>query len=169
MPEFQARQSVLDRILRSDLVYEGAGDRGREPRSWEESVGLLKQNLLRDLQWLLNTRRTSDADLEGYPHLVRSVYNYGLEDITAFSADSSETPGELRRTIEATIERFEPRLADVRVTLVDTGKSTERRIRFLVEGTLRTEPDPERVEFDTVLEIASKRFEVSSPSRGSDA
>jgi predicted component of type VI protein secretion system len=30
-----------------------------------------------------------------------------------------------------------------------------------VEATLRTDPDPERVEFDTVLETTSKRFEVS--------
>jgi predicted component of type VI protein secretion system len=34
-------------------------------------------------------------------------------------------------------------------------------VRFRVEATLRTEPDPERVEFDTVLELATKRFEVS--------
>lgn len=162
MPDHLARQSVLDRILRTDLLYEGAGDRGRKPRGWDESVGLLKRNLLRDLQWLLNTRRTSDDELEAHPHLRRSVYNFGLEDITTFSADSSETPAELRRTIETTIERFEPRLTDVRVTLVDPGESGQRRIRFLVEGSLRTDPDPERVEFDTVLEITSKRFEVSS-------
>lgn len=146
----------------TDLLYEGAGDRGRPPRDRGESVSLLKRNLLRDLEWLLNTRRSSEALDPDQEHLARSVYAYGLRDIATFSADSSETPAELRRTIEDTIELFEPRLTDVRVTLVEPGKSTDRRVVFLVEGTLRTEPDPERVEFDTVLEITSKRFEVSS-------
>ena len=162
MAEPAARQSVLDRLIGTDLLYEGAGDRGRPPRDWDESVALLKRNLLRDLEWLLNTRRTSELPTAEHEHLSRSLYIYGLRDIATFSADSSETPAELRRSIENTIELFEPRLTDVRVTLVDPAKSTDRRVVFLVEGTLRTEPDPERVEFDTVLEITSKRFEVSS-------
>jgi type VI secretion system protein ImpF len=70
----------------------------------------------------------------------------------------------LRRTIEDAIELFEPRLTDVRVTLVDSGTSARRRVRFLIEGQLQTDPDPQQVEFDTVLEIPSKRFEVSSRS-----
>ncbi len=133
---------------------------------------ILKRNLLRDLEWLLNTRRTQQLTEEGkeeegasgpaYRHLGRSLYNYGLVDIASFDADSSKTPEELRRTIEETIERFEPRLEEVTVTLVEAAKSTDRRVQFLIEGTLRTEPDPERVEFDTVFEIASKRFEVST-------
>lgn len=162
MAEPLVRQTVLDRLIGGDLLYEGGSDRGRPPRSWEESVGLLKQNVLRDLEWLLNTRQTASPAGPEHPNLRRSAFNYGLRDIATFSADASTTPGELRRTIEDTIELFEPRLTDVRVTLVDPGSSTDRRVQFLVEGTLRTDPEPERVEFDTVLEIASKRFEVSS-------
>ena len=64
-------------------------------------------------------------------------------------------------SIEATIEQFEPRLTDVRVRLVESGTSTGRRVEFSIEGTLLTEPDPEQVEFDTVLEITSRRFKVS--------
>lgn len=156
------RQSVLDRLIGGDLVYEGAGDRGRPPRNWDESVAILKRNLLRDLEWLLNTRRVSDPARAPHEQLSRSVYNYGLRDITTFSADSSETPARLREEIERTIETFEPRLAEVRVRLVDAGDRTDRKVKFLIDGTLRTEPDPERVEFDTVLEITSKRFEVST-------
>jgi type VI secretion system protein ImpF len=162
MAEPLVRQSVLDRLIGEDVVYEGAGDRGRPPRTWDDSVTLLQRNLLRDLEWLLNARRTTDAAGPPHEHLSRSVYNYGLRDIATFSADASETPDELRRTIEATIELYEPRLTDVRVKLVESGSSTSRKVKFLVEGTLRTEPEPEQVEFDTVLEITSKRFEVST-------
>jgi type VI secretion system protein ImpF len=161
MAESLVRQSILDRLLGEDLLYEGAGDRGRPPRTWEESVTVLKRNLLRDLEYLLNTRRTTDVARDPHDHLSRSVYNYGLKDIATFSADSSETPDEVRRTIERAIALFEPRLTDVRVTLTEAGKSTDRKVEFHIEGTLQTEPDPERVEFDTVLEIAKKRFEIS--------
>ena len=161
MAEPLVRQSVLDRLIGENLVYEGAGDRGRPPRTWDESVTVLKRNLLRDLEYLLNARQTSDPARAPHEHLSRSAYNYGLRDITLFSADSSETPGELRRTIEATIEQFEPRLTDVRVRLVESGTSTGRRVEFSIEGTLLTKPDPEQVEFDTVLEITSRRFKVS--------
>lgn len=162
MAEPLVRQSVLDRLTGDDLLYEGAGDRGRPPRTWEDSADLLRRNLLRDLEWLLNTRQVSEPADDTYEHLRRSVYNYGLRDISTFSADSSETADELRRVIERTIERFEPRMTDVRVTLVTDASSKDRTVRFHVEGTLRTEPDPERVEFDTVLEITSKRFEVKT-------
>lgn len=164
MAEPLVRQSVLDRLIGADLLYEGAGDRGRPPRDWAESVAILKRNLLRDLEWLLNTRRVSEPARAPHEHLARSIYNYGLPDISTFSADSSETPAQLRSTIEDVIETFEPRLGDVRVALVDLADRADQKVKFLIEGTLQTEPEPERVEFDTVLEIASKRFEVSSHS-----
>ncbi|MDX1394526.1 MAG: type VI secretion system baseplate subunit TssE [Gemmatimonadota bacterium] len=166
MSEPLVRQSVLDRLTRRDLLYQGAGDRGRTPRTWDESAELLKRNLLRDLEWLLNTRQVSEPADETYPHLRRSVYNYGLRDISTFSADASETADELRKVIEDTIESFEPRLADVRVRLEADADSRHRTVRFHIEGTLRTEPDPEQIAFDTVLEITSKRFELTTAATG---
>jgi type VI secretion system protein ImpF len=94
--------------------------------------------------------------------LEESAFNFGLPDITNLSADSSETPARLRRYIEGAIERFEPRLTRVRVTLRDAGDPTDRRVQFLIEADLRVEPDPERVEFDTVLDVSSGKFAVSS-------
>jgi type VI secretion system protein ImpF len=87
-------------------------------------------------------------------------------DITALSAESAETPTRLRRMIEECIERYEPRLTDVRVTLSAPGDSKERRVQFLIEAFLKVDPEPERVEFDTVLELSSGKFAVSS-HRGS--
>jgi len=167
MAEDLVRQSILDRLIGSDRVQKGGSDRGRFPRTWEESVKLLERNVLRDLEQLLNTRQVSEPAGPPHEHLAESVYNYGLLDFASLSADAAGSADRIRRLIKESIERFEPRLTDV--VVVDPMKDASskekdkvmRRIRFRVEATLRTDPDPERVEFDTVLETTSKRFEVS--------
>jgi type VI secretion system protein ImpF len=150
--------SVFDRLLVDEETKEVA-----EPRSWHESVRLLKQGLLRDLEWLLNTHRLDPAvgaDPDAPPpvvgpELARSVFAFGLPDITAVPRDSAEEQRYLARRVQDTIALFEPRLANVRVTLVAAPSEARRELRFLVEGTLRIEPSPEQVAFDTVLELAT--------------
>jgi type VI secretion system protein ImpF len=167
MAEDLVRQSVLDRLTGADLVVKGGGGEGRPARTWEESVRLLEKNVLRDLEKLLNTRQVSEPAGTPHKHVEKSVYNYGLLDFSNLTADSSRTPDEIRRLIKEAIELFEPRLMDVEV--VDPlegeekkrGQVLQRTVRFRVEATLRTDPDPERVEFDTVLDVTNKRFEVS--------
>ena len=66
----------------------------------------------------------------------------------------------LTRRIEEAIVLFEPRLADVHVTVVDTAEEGERQIHFVIEGLLRMEPHPEQIAFDTVLEMLSGEFQV---------
>jgi type VI secretion system protein ImpF len=146
------RQSILDRLV----------DRGRaEPRGWDASVEELKRNLLRDLESLLNTRETGSPAESPREELEKSIYNYGLPDFASMSADSSATPQRLLRSIEREIELFEPRLRDVRITRAANADKKDRRLKFVIEATLRLDPDPERVEFDTVLEMHSGRFTVT--------
>ena len=156
------RHSVLDRLIGADRRWDGT-----RATTWTEALDLAKAALLRDLQWLLNTRQIAEPAEPPYDLLSRSIYNYGLPDITLLSADSSETPGRLQRLIEETIARFEPRLTDVRVTLVKASGS-ERRVQFLIEAELRVEPETERVEFDTVLEVSSGKFKVTQRQRVHD-
>lgn len=144
------RQSVLDRLIQ---------DGTPEPRTWEASVDLMKRNLLRDLEKLLNTREGGDPLGPPYEELERSVYTYGLPDFASMAAESARTPSRLLRSIEKEIELFEPRLSNVRISLADED-SAARRLRFVIEATLRLEPDPERVEFDTVLEMDSGQIRI---------
>lgn len=167
MAEDLVKQSVFDRLIGADKVVKGGGGQARSPRTWEESVRLLEENVLRDLERLLNTRQVSEPAAAPHEHVANSVYNYGLLDFSNLTADSSRTPDEVRRLIKEAIEFFEPRLVDVEVVdpLEDEdtkkGRKLRRTVRFRVEATLRTDPDPERVEFDTVLDVTSKRFQVS--------
>lgn len=152
------RRSVLDRLVQSGEP---------EPRNWHESVRALKAAVLRDVEWLLNTRRTMEpADAE-LPELQQSVYNFGLPDITSLTTDSSLARKQLLRHVESSIELFEPRLSNVRVTERVTEGESGRRVRFAVEGMLRLHPDPEPISFDTVMDAGTGRFSVSGgPSEG---
>jgi len=157
------KHSVLDRLIGADRKWDGT-----RPKNWNESLDLVKKSLLRDLQWILNTRQISEPIGEHFELLSKSVINFGLPDITALSADSSDTPARLRRHIEDAIEAFEPRLTDVRVTLSNPGGSKDRRVQFLIEAELNLDPDPQRIEFDTVLEVSSGKFAVSSHQEAND-
>ena len=92
--------------------------------------------------------------------MTRSLYHYGFPDITSLGRDARDTRVRLLRQVEETLALHEPRLANVRVTLTDTGTDSKRELRFLIEGLLRMEPNPEQVVFDTVLEIASGEYHV---------
>ena len=48
----------------------------------------------------------------------------------------------------------------VKVSLIETDDEGRRQLRFLIEGLLRMEPNPEQVVFDTVLEISSGEYHV---------
>ncbi len=154
--ERTVRLSVIDRLLDQSL-----GTAADPPITWSESVRRLKASLLRDVEWLLNTRRTIEPAPDLYPEAQRSVYHYGLPDISSLSGDSDVARWQLKAQIEECLELFEPRLINVRVVPVEAEDKDRRQIRFVVDGLLRMDPNPERIIFDTVLETARGEFRVS--------
>ena len=54
----------------------------------------------------------------------------------------------------------EPRLRDVRATVLSPAESRERTIRFRVDARLCLDPAPE-VAFDTILELSTGRYAVT--------
>lgn len=153
--EKSVQQSLLDRLI--DLDPRTSSE---VPASWSESVRALKTSLRHDLEWLLNTRRIPVPAPESFEELRRSLYNFGFPDITSLGRDSKEVRGRLLRQVEETIATFEPRLASVKVSLSESEEDGSRQLRFLIEGLLRMEPNPEQVLFDTVLEISSGEYHV---------
>ena len=64
------------------------------------------------------------------------------------------------KIIEGLINRFEPRLRDVRaVPIVDPAEKQSQRVRFQIEARLCLDPCPE-VGFETVLELMSGHTSV---------
>lgn len=154
-PEQIVTQSVLERLI--DRDPESPSD-GR--KSYAQSVRQLKASLRRDLEWLLNTRRNPEAAEPSLPQLARSLYNYGLPDITSLSHESVNDRQRLLQLVESTIASFEPRLTRVKVTPLDPGRAGAHVLRFQIEGMLVMDPEPEHISFDTVLQLASGQCQV---------
>jgi type VI secretion system protein ImpF len=153
--ERSVQQSLLDRLI--DLDPKTSAE---APSTWAGSVRQLKASLRHDLEWLLNTRRIPTPAPESFQELSRSLYHFGFPDITSLGRDSKDVRVKLLRQMEETITAFEPRLANVRVSLAEVEDDGKRELRFLIEGLLRMEPNPEQVVFDTVLEISSGEYHV---------
>ena len=155
--ERTVQPSLLDRL--TDYEPRNPSSEGRV--GYLESVRQFKVGLQRDLEWLLNTRRIPDTAPEEFEELTKSVYHYGLPDLTSISRDSHEARDRLVRRVEDLITMFEPRLENVSISVVEMeGEQHRRELRFHVEGTLLMDPTPEQVIFDTVLHFASGEYEV---------
>jgi type VI secretion system protein ImpF len=146
--ERTAQPSLLDRL--TDLEPRSPGDVGV---SLSESVRRAKASLRRDLEWLLNTRRTSVPVPDGLEEVRRSVFVYGIPDVSSLSYDDADDRAHLLQAMEHAIRTFEPRLADVQVRLVEDVVSHRRELHFVIEATFLLDPTPERVLYDTVLDL----------------
>jgi type VI secretion system protein ImpF len=154
--ERTVQPSVLDRLT------------DEEPRtpsdqriSYHESLQRFKLSVQRDLEWLLNARRTPNPAPEGFEEVRASLYHYGIVDVTSLS-DSGDSRNRLLKQVDEALATFEPRLANVRISVVDQeGESHRRELRFVVEGTLRVDPTPEQVTFDTVLHFSTGEIDVA--------
>ena len=155
--ERTVQESILDR-----LVDDEPGLAGDPTLTWAESVRQLKLAVRRDLEWLLNTRRIPMAVPEACEELRESLFRYGLADQTMASGGKHETAVRLAREVEEAITLFEPRLAGTHVVRAETDKDGARRVHFVVAALLRLDPTPERIVFDTVLDVAKGEFEVES-------
>ncbi len=142
--------SVLDRLI--DLEPDSQVE---NPLSRSQSVRLLKSAVRRDLEWLLNSRRIFDLPDEALKEVNKSAYVYGLPDLSSLAMAASGDRNKLVRQVLATINMFEPRLANVRLVLVESPDSAKKDARLRVEAMLRMDPVPEPVAFDTVIELKS--------------
>jgi type VI secretion system protein ImpF len=158
-------QPLIDRLL--DREKDRDRDRsipltaGIDPyRARSASVRALKIALRRDLEWLLNTRRNPLAAPESMVELSQSLFNYGLPDFSALSADAPKDRQKLSIEIERTVALFEPRLRNIRVVLVEGSGIGTRALRFQIEGTLQMDPSPEHISFDGELQLASGEYQI---------
>lgn len=159
--ERPVQQSVLDRLVDDD-----PDARAERQPTRAETIDALRTAVRRDLEWLLNTRRELVRLPDGLAEAPRSLVRYGLADVSSLPRDGS-TVGILTRAVEQAVATFEPRLAQVRVRPVASADAEGRAtVRFTIEAMLRLDPSPERVVFDTVLEVARGEYQVRGAGGG---
>lgn len=147
--------SVLDR-----LIDDEPENRNEKMMTRVESLRLLRASVKRDLEFLLNATRMPIDIPESCPEVKKSVLVYGLPDITTISIQNIGDEQRLIRSLESAIEQFEPRLACAKVTTRAELGVSKHAVTFRVEAMLMIDPAPERIAFDTVLEISKGAYTV---------
>lgn len=149
------RPSVLDRLLDPHPQRQDA------PKdSCLLDLGSYRTLVARDLETLLNTRRSDPLDRAAdFPEASRSLLRYGVMDLNSLTLQDPDDQSALREDIRRTIELFEPRLKKVRVSL-ELPRGSERALRFRVAGVLTAHPQRPGVTFDATLHLSSNAYQV---------
>ena len=149
-PRERLQPSLLDRLLDDDPAN------ASEPRERRVlSLRTLREGVLRDLGWLLNTTNLlSVIDAAKLPHLADSVLNYGVPGL-AGNTVSNLNIGQLERGIRQAIWDFEPRLVRGTVTVkaVAGENAVQNKLDFEIEADLWAQPYPERLYLKTELDL----------------
>jgi type VI secretion system protein ImpF len=154
-PRELLRPSLLDRLA------VGGGGRAADLRI---GVAELRQAVRRDIEWLLNTRRSLLPGLDELPEASSSHLAYGIPDLTQFATRSAADRQRLCGIIAEALRRFEPRLVAERLTVEPSSLDEPggMRLRFVIRGVLHIEPILEPITFDTSIEMASGAIEVTA-------
>lgn len=150
-PQTALMPSILDRLI----------DPESGGTAWRHGYGLadMATTVRRDLEDLLNTRQSYQGDPGVFAESERSILGYGLPDLMSLNTITPQQREEIGRLLEAIVQRYEPRLRDVRATLVDAGDSKNPTVCFRLDARLCVDPAPD-VAFETILELMSGHSSV---------
>lgn len=128
------------------------------------SLARLREAVLRDLGWLLNTDSLSTTeDLSDYPEVARSVLNYGMPSLSGRTVSGADHKG-LERLVRESIVNFEPRLipGTVRVkAIVAAAEMSGNALSFSIEGQLWAEPAPLHLVLRTDIDLETGSVAIS--------
>ncbi len=160
--EAAARRSPVRALLPLlDRLMDDNPESERDPPLGSvEALAVLRASVRRDLEALLNARRRHRSWPAELAELATSSLGYGIPDFTAGTMNDPRRREALRAEIEATIRRFEPRLATVKVSLAEGANKLESTLRLRIDGLLHADPAPEPIAFDTTLDVATTDVEV---------
>lgn len=120
----------------------------------------------RDIERLLNTRRTDLLDLGDLPEAASSLLAFGLPDLANYSGRSARDRRALCELIAELLVKFEPRLvpASIRVDYVDGGQKiglpSASQARFRIRAMLHVEPLRQPVAFDTAVDMETSEVKL---------
>jgi type VI secretion system protein ImpF len=134
--------SVLDRLIDP----QSAGTAARHGYSLEQ----IEASVRRDVENLLNTHQSYSDLPPDFVESEHSLLEYGMPDLVSLNAITPKQRQHIGHLVANVITEFEPRLRDVKVTLVDGSKESDPQLHFHIQARLNLEPYPE-LAFDTIL------------------
>ncbi|MET0983660.1 MAG: type VI secretion system baseplate subunit TssE [Telluria sp.] len=140
-PKDRLQPALLDRLIDTER---GQAQEPREARL--VSRKRLREAVLRDLAWLLNTTRLGgDAEFGPNAEARRSVLNYGLPPLSGLTTSTLDLAA-LEQGIRQAIVDYEPRIAPaslrVQAQAPETLLASHNIVSIEIRGTLLAQPVP---------------------------
>lgn len=155
MTSLQKKDNLQISLL--DRLTDDQPEISSEPRDKRGfSQAKLRENILRDLNWLFNSSNLATVEnLEEFPEVESSVLNYGMPDFTGHTVSGINVP-EIERLLKKAIFDFEPRIIrrSIKVKLnLDEKNMGQNAMTFDIEGELWAEPLPLQIYLRTMLDL----------------
>lgn len=162
MPELtpleRLQPSLLDRLTDFDP---NALTEGRDQRVMP--LRRLKESVLRDLGWLLNsTNASGQMSADELPEVVRSTLNFGIPDLAGVTS-SAINADSLAQSVKEAVLVFEPRILKdtLHVTLnVNATEMNHNTLSMQIEGELWAVPVPLHLLVNASLDLETGTFTV---------
>lgn len=157
--------SLLDRLT-DNAPRQGPGRAGADHSSM--TLQQLRQAVLRDLAWLLNTTNLETIEsLDGAPLTRKSTVNYGIPGFAGLVGAASRT-GSLEQQLAEAIRTYEPRIRPDSIRVRARGRRSQDAVPALVfeiEGELWAQPVPQQLFLETTIEVET-RLAVVTDAKG---
>lgn len=155
MPELSQKERLQLSLL--DRLTDDEPEKKSEQRDKRViSVARLKELVLRDLGWLLNSvAAEASMDLKAYKEVQSSTLNFGIPDLSGLVASSLNTLA-LEREIVKCIKQYEPRIiaSSLLVKVIfQREEMSGNTLSFEINADLWAQPIPLQLFLQTEVDI----------------
>ena len=157
MSGLKGRERLQPSLL--DRLTDNAPNQQRENFDQQTlSLQQLRQAVLRDLGWLLNTTNLEAVDdLTGFPSAAKSTVNFGIPGFAGMIEVGSRLDSLERQLAEAIIA-YEPRIRSETLRVRTRAMTNEANpsLVFEIEGELWAQPVPVPLYLETAIEVETR-------------
>lgn len=150
--------SVLDRLL------DDAPGRPKDGPDQVFNTNRLREAVLRDLTWLLNTSNLATlVDLSAAPLVAKSSLNFGIPGFAGLLESNTKVEA-LEAGLAEAIRTYEPRIRPESLKVraqSNHGASSTTAIVFEIEAELWAQPAPLQLFLETTIEIETRQAVVA--------
>lgn len=151
--------TLFDRLC-DDAPHESV----EAPEAYATGRARLREIVLRDLAYLLNTTNQSDLiNAQKYPHASRSTINFGVPALSGGYLSEKKWM-DIENMIRQAIKNFEPRLIPdtlvVRPLLKEADSAHYNVLTFEISGFLQMTPYPLEFTVQSAVDLESNRIEL---------